>query len=90
MAKIIKHTCANCEYYHPTLMDMDDKTDYHIHDYCSIWGTRIPDYILFDRNGYVEGYGDIECGVACCWCFEARKDGNYKTHFADMKDNKKE
>lgn len=90
MAKIIRRTCTNCEHYHSTLTDVNDKTKFHIHDYCSIWNTKIQDYFLFDKNEYVEGYGDIECGIANCLCFEPRKDGNYKTHFKNMDENKKE
>lgn len=87
--KAIQKTCANCKHYHPILADPRDENDYHIHNYCSIWNAEIPDYTLFGRLGYSEGYSDIECGVAHCWCFESRVDGKTIDKFHDMNNNTK-
>lgn len=79
-------TCINCKFYCSTLSD--DKSDYHIHDYCRIWKTQIPDGIIFDRENCVSGYTDIECGIAKCWAFFP-KDGAKQESFPNINDNEK-
>ena len=88
-SELIKRTCQNCEYYHPTLTDMKDTNKYHFHDYCAVWQSKIPHDEIFLREGYEIGYDDIECGIAHCWCFKPRNDGKYTDNFQDMTNNVK-
>ena len=83
--KMIK-TCINCRYYHGTLIDPN--SDFHFHDYCSLFRTVIPSEVIFDREDCVAGYNDIECGLAVCWAFEPKK-GKLQKDFPTMADNKK-
>lgn len=80
-------TCMNCEHYCATMSD--SRTNFHIHDYCIVWRAQIPDNVLFDREGYVAGYSDIECGLASCWAFEP-KQNLLINKFPEMKNNVKE
>lgn len=79
----VKPTCVNCKHYHSTMSDLSN-TDFHFHDYCDIWEAKIPDYTLFMRNGCEVGYGDIECGLASCWCFEIKDNGDYIDKFPNL------
>lgn len=73
-------TCRNCACYHPTMCGTGD---FHIHDYCSLWGKQIPGFVIFDRLEFESGYDDIESGLACCWAFQ-KKDGEIQTEFPIM------
>ena len=83
----MKYTCVNCQSYHGRIEDPE--TGFHIHDYCSLFKAQIPSTVIFDRMGYVEGFDDIECGIAVCWGFSP-KDGNLVEKFPKMTNNKKE
>lgn len=80
-------TCMNCEHHCSTMSD--SRTDFHIHDYCTVWRTQIPDCVIFDREGYIAGYSDIEYGLAGCWAFEPRQN-TLINKFPEMKNNIKE
>lgn len=75
-----EETCKNCRYHHDTLVG---DGEFHIHDYCSVWKTQIPNHIIFDRLELEKGYDDIECGLAKCWAFKM-KDGDILTKFPKM------
>lgn len=83
MAEIYRKTCVNCKHYHPVLACTEN--DFHIHDYCSVWMTRIPDGVVCERLGYEACYTDIECGVATCFAFDV-KEGQLKYLFPNMGD----
>lgn len=73
VSESIRKTCLNCMHYHGELSDPSD-VYYHIHDYCDIWETQIPDFILYNRGGYERGFTDIESGMTNCHAFESKAD----------------
>ena len=79
-------TCINCKFYCSALSD--DKSDYHIHDYCIIWRTQIPDGVIFNRENCASGHTDIECGLTKCWAFLPKDEAKQET-FPSINDNEK-
>ena len=81
----MKHTCANCEYYHACLQEHNPTSFYHIHDYCSRWNRVDTCPMRAALNEFLDSYSvdvsaatpdvnvvfdDIETGFAGCYLFE--------------------
>ena len=79
-----RKTCLNCNHYHSILEDTGKESFFHIHDYCDVWKTEIPDCAIFDRNEFECGYTDIESGVTECHAFEPRKDEKFVFEFPEL------
>lgn len=66
----MKKTCMNCVKYHATLLSSDGQ--FHIHDWCEQWKTKLDAYALADKMEYEPPfYSDLETGDAFCYMFEA-------------------
>lgn len=86
---MIVKTCINCKHYDRILKDPDSDDHIHIHDYCSLFKADIPNKVIFDKLQCIDGYNDIECGIAGCWAFSATK-GQKRAVFPDIEDNPRE
>jgi len=85
----MKKTCYNCAHFHGCLAE-EDPSQYHIHDYCDIFGRVLPFDMDSEVNSFLDhqwhtmckatigcSYGvndDYETGEAYCWLFDELKE----------------
>lgn len=75
-------TCSKCKHYCSNLNDSDSL--FHLHNYCKVWRSQIPDGKGKEMNGVI--YDDIETENAGCWlwepngpCLKCKKYNSYST-----------
>ncbi len=73
----IRPTCVNCEHYCSAIHSIRGGF-WNQPNFCTLWRTAIPTRATLPENSK---WDDIETGLAYCYGFTPKSDGNYITEF---------